>query len=328
MRKILLGFFCLISLQPLYSQEYAEVKKLIEKKQFSEARKILLQKLNENANDDSAHFFMGVIHYRKGEYDEAVKYPEKCVALNAQSSLYYLKFGQALGQSAQRGGIFAQIGSVGRIKNAFEKAVKLDPKNFEARYMLVAFHLQAPGIVGGSQDVAKQQIDEYERLDARNAKVLRAYFYAARKEDDKFLEAFLSLDVPKDEASLDIYEDILASMFPGIVRYYLDRKEFDRVEKISLKAIDTFEKSVWGYWGYGRGLTEQGKYDEAIAQFERCIAADDKWGGCYYRAGIAYQLKGEKQRAIEYFEKYLSIEKDASSSTVRDAKSRLETLRK
>jgi tetratricopeptide (TPR) repeat protein len=44
-----------------------------------------------------------------------------------------------------------------KVRTSFERAVQLDPKNWEARVDLAEFYLQAPSMVGGGQDKARAQ---------------------------------------------------------------------------------------------------------------------------------------------------------------------------
>jgi Tfp pilus assembly protein PilF len=46
---------------------------------------------------------------------------------------------------------------VGKVRTSFERAVELDPRNWQARTDLAEFYLEAPAIVGGGKDKARQQ---------------------------------------------------------------------------------------------------------------------------------------------------------------------------
>ncbi len=313
--------------EQIFSQDYSEIHSLLfKKKKYSEANTLIDNKLRYQPDDDSALFYKGVILFYQKKFEDAVTFFEKCVNANKKCAQYHLWLGKALGQSAKRGGIFAQIGSVGRIKGSFEKAIELDPKSFEARYMLVAFHLQAPGIAGGSQDVAVQQAVDYEKINEIDAKILWASIYAVKKENNKFLDIFFSMSPPKDSDVFELYRDTFLYNVYVLIGDYLENGNSEKAKELSLRCIAMFPESSFGYWGYGRYLTNSGNYDEAVLNFEKAISLDSKSAGNYYRIGIAYQLKGEKEKAISAFEKYLSFP-NLKEEIARDARDRLNKLK-
>jgi tetratricopeptide (TPR) repeat protein len=326
MKSMLITFFIVFPTF-LLAQDYSEINNLVKQNNYKEAESFLSEKLRANADDDSAHYFSGMIFLQKEKFDEAIKSFEKCVTLKPQIGLYHLRLGQVLGRSAQKGGVFAQIGSVGRIKGSFEKAVELDPKNFESRYMLSVFHLQAPGIVGGNQEIAKQQAKEYERFNSNKAGIIWAAYYGTIKDDDKFLEIFLKTNPVTEEELRDFYKEVFFNKMQTILIDFIEKKNYENAEKISVKFIEAFPASYIGHWAFGRCLTEKKQYDEAIIQFEKGINLEKKYFGGYYRIGIAYQLKGDTLKAIEYLEKFLAMETKVTDAT-KDAKAKLEELKR
>lgn len=84
-------------------------------------------------------------------------------APNSAESHYWL--GAVYGQQAMAAGIFSKMGYAKKVKLEFEKAAALDPKHIEARFGLLQFHLQAPGIAGGDEDVARAMAVELAAID-------------------------------------------------------------------------------------------------------------------------------------------------------------------
>ncbi len=66
-----------------------------------------------------------------------------------------------------------------------------------------------------------------------------------------------------------------------------------------------------------------GAYDDAIREYEAAYAIAPK-PGFYYDIGRAYELKGDKKHALEYFLKYLELEPNGPAST--EARMRSVTL--
>jgi Tfp pilus assembly protein PilF len=70
------------------------------------------------------------------------------------------------------------------VRNEFEEAVHLDPANIQARRDLAEFYFQAPWIVGGSKNGAKEQIDAISALDPVKGHLVRAEFWQEEKKPD------------------------------------------------------------------------------------------------------------------------------------------------
>ena len=63
------------------------------------------------------------------------------------------------------------------MRRELERAIELDESNLDAYDALQAFHLQAPSIVGGSKDRAREIAGQIRELDAaRGAGALAAYY--------------------------------------------------------------------------------------------------------------------------------------------------------
>ena len=60
-----------------------------------------------------------------------------------------------------------------KVKKELEEAVRLNPSNIEARFDLEDFCLNAPWIVGGNKDEARDQVDAISALDAVEGHVAR-----------------------------------------------------------------------------------------------------------------------------------------------------------
>ena len=99
------------------------------------------------------------------EWDRGITACERARSLDPQKSLYHLWLGRIYGEKAGRAGIsFSSLGLAKKVRTSFERAVELDPKSWEARTDLAEFYFEAPGIVGGGKDKARQQADALLRL--------------------------------------------------------------------------------------------------------------------------------------------------------------------
>lgn len=89
--------------------------------------------------------------------EQAERKFEQAIKAEPGVGLYHLWLGRAVGTQAQRASIVRQPFLARRVKAEFERAVELDPTLIDARDGLISFYLQAPGVMGGSIEKAKEQ---------------------------------------------------------------------------------------------------------------------------------------------------------------------------
>jgi tetratricopeptide (TPR) repeat protein len=91
------------------------------------------------------------------EWDRGISNCERARNLDQQNSLHYLWLGRIYGEKADRAGFFSAAGLAKKVRTSFERAVELAPNDWEARTVLGEFYVEAPGIVGGGKDKAREQ---------------------------------------------------------------------------------------------------------------------------------------------------------------------------
>ncbi len=124
--------------------------------------KSLQSAVSQNTANAEAFFWLGRSYYELRDYDNAVVHAEKAVSLDNKNSLYHQWLGRAYGGKADRDKSFFLAK---KVKKELEEAVRLNPSNIEARFDLEDFCLNAPWIVGGNKDEARDQADAISSLD-------------------------------------------------------------------------------------------------------------------------------------------------------------------
>ena len=107
----------------------------------------------------------GRAQFDQGRYSNAASHFEQALAQAPGTSLYAQWLGRACGLEAQHAGILSKMGLASRSREAFEKAVSLDPANLGARSDLAAYYAAAPGFLGGGLEKARAQVAEIRRRD-------------------------------------------------------------------------------------------------------------------------------------------------------------------
>jgi len=134
-------------------------KELLSSGRVDEALQTLQQQISRSPNDAEAYNFLCRAYFMLEQWDRGIAACERARNLDPQKSLYYLWLGRIYGEKADRAGFLSAAGLAKKVRGSFERAVELGPRSWEARADLAEFYLEAPSIVGGGKDKAREQAD-------------------------------------------------------------------------------------------------------------------------------------------------------------------------
>jgi tetratricopeptide (TPR) repeat protein len=146
-----------------------------------QARSAAKSVIMSRAGSAAAAFLNGCIAFGDRRSDKAADFFE-FAASSQPRSLYFDWLGRAYGEQAQRANKLKQPFLARKTKLAFEKAVDLDPANLEARNYLASFYQMAPGMLGGSEVRAREQIQAIRERNAYRGALANAGFLARAKD--------------------------------------------------------------------------------------------------------------------------------------------------
>jgi tetratricopeptide (TPR) repeat protein len=156
-------FFRMLPLFPLiaFSQsDFSNAEKLFRQGNYEQSQTAFENFLKDNPNNLKTIEYLGDLRGISKDWPAAMAYYQKLKKLKPSEADYYYKYGGALGMLAEESNKFYALGMIGDIRESFEKAIQLDPKHIEARWALIEFYLQLPGIVGGSEHKATNYANE------------------------------------------------------------------------------------------------------------------------------------------------------------------------
>jgi tetratricopeptide (TPR) repeat protein len=142
----------------------------------------LNSQINSAPNDAASYNFLCRAYFAVNDWDRAISACEKAVKLAPDIGEYHLWLGRAYGEKADTSSFLTAAGLAKRVRNEFERAVALDPKNAISRTDLAEFYMEAPGIVGGGQDKARAQAAELAKVDAAKAHWIRGRIAEKNKD--------------------------------------------------------------------------------------------------------------------------------------------------
>ena len=90
--------------------------------------------------------------------------------------------GRAYGKRAESSNPLMAPGLASKARDAFEKAVELNPKNLDALSDMFDYYLEAPGFLGGGFDKALAVAERTAKLDPAQAYFEKAKLAQKRKE--------------------------------------------------------------------------------------------------------------------------------------------------
>ncbi len=168
---------------PASSQAADTPQSLLASGQVDRATQSLTQQIQSQPTAE-AYNLLCRADFELDNWDAGIPACEKAVQLAPNNGLYHLWLGRIYGEKADRTSFLKATGLAKRVHAEFEKAVELSPDNWQARTDLAEFYLEAPGIVGGSEEKARAQSDALLTLNPGMAHWVRARIAQKHKEND------------------------------------------------------------------------------------------------------------------------------------------------
>lgn len=213
--------------------------------------------------------------------------------------------GRAYARQAMQASIFSAVKWAGRTREAWQRAVAIDPRHLEAQLALLDFYRMAPSIMGGGSDKASDQVATIAALDPSLGKFAQASMLL---EDDppraeallgealvldannrraRMVLAWLAMERKDWAAARAAWEPVLAEGdLQQTARYQLGKVAAVSGEALEqgLAYLDAFiaadtpdpELSVAAaQWRRGQVLEKLGRRDDAIAAYRAAVGDPD-----------------------------------------------------
>ncbi len=153
--KVFLTFLLLIA--PLTASVADSAQDKLSAGRIDEAIAELNGRLSSTPADAESSNLLCRAYYTLEDWDRAESLCRKAVSLDPQNSHFHLWLGRVYGEKADHVNFMSAASLAGKVRGEFERAVELNPKDVEARLDLAEFYIDAPGIVGGGEQKARDQ---------------------------------------------------------------------------------------------------------------------------------------------------------------------------
>ena len=155
--------------------EYDKAEKLYNQKKYYEANIICDNYVKMHPKDYKAVELLGDIAGQQKKWPEAIKQYEILKNAVPKNADYQYKFGGSMGMRARQVNRFKALGMLDDIEGSFLRAAKLDAKHIDARWALVVYYLEIPGILGGSETKSQRYANELSAISPAHGYLANGY---------------------------------------------------------------------------------------------------------------------------------------------------------
>lgn len=274
---------------------------LYDAKNYSEAKKALLP---YGQRDPNAAYYLGRIELNDNDFDKAADWFEKAVQMNPKSAVYYDWLGRAYGSQAQHANKFKLPFLARKARTAWETALAIDPDNLDVRDDLIQYYMQAPGVLGGSKEKARDMAAEIKKRNAYRGSIAVANLCAANK-DTVCIEREL-----QDIATS--YPDS-AAVYASLAAFYANQKQYDKAFAVLDQRLRARPNELTTLFSVGRTVSLSGQQlergEQALKTYLAAPTPDrgPRPANAHYRLGTIYEKKGAKDLAREEYRKALVL---------------------
>jgi tetratricopeptide (TPR) repeat protein len=279
----------------------ANPKELLAAGRVDEAVESLQQTIDHSPQDAESYNLLCRAWFMEEAWDRSISACERATALDPKNSYYFLWLGRAYGEKADRAGWFAAAGLAGKVRQSFERAVQLDPTNWQARTDLAEYYLEAPGIVGGGKDKAQAQADALMSLNPAMAHWVAGRI--AQKEKDMVAAERENRAAVAVGNGCRAWFD-LASFLRRMNRLDEMQETLTHLESCTVDRADALLDAAGLLLRTGRD------YPLAVRLLERYLAAPVEEGPAFKAhdvLGQIFERQGDRKAAAEQFRAALSL---------------------
>ena len=130
-------------------------KDMLQAGRVDDAINTLNGQISANPRDAEAIHSLCRAYFQYEDWDRAEGRCKKAVELQPNNSGFHRWLGRVYGEKAERATL--PLGLAIKTRDEFRRAAELDPTDTNAGVDVAEFYLEAPGIMGGGEDKARQQ---------------------------------------------------------------------------------------------------------------------------------------------------------------------------
>jgi len=291
--------FLLLTLAAATSAADPAISELLSLGRMNEAIRVLTTR-----DDAESLNLLSRAYYATERWDDAVKYGERAVTLRPNDAYYHLWLARAYGEKAASSNPLTSAAIARKARSEFERAVQLDPSNVEARLDLAQYYTEAPAILGGGLDKAREQAAQVAKYNSAKSHLILA---RVAEKEKQFPEAENQLRQAISEAK-------------DPAEYWLELAEFcrlhgrpDDMQKAVQAALAQPNRPAETYFdAAGELYLGNRDFPDAIAYLRNYLGSGGMVEGApafraHYLLGQIYEKMGQGPAAVSEYQASLAL---------------------
>jgi tetratricopeptide (TPR) repeat protein len=255
-------------------------------------------------NDAESMHLLSRAYYATEHWDEAVKCGERAVTLRPGDAYYHLWLAREYGEKAANANPMTAAAQARKARSEFERAVQLDPASVEARLDLAQYYTEAPVIIGGGLDKARDQAVQVAKQNPAKSHLILARIAGKEKQ---FPEAESQLRQAIGEARDP------AEYWLELARFYRLQGRPDDMQKAVQSAVAQPGISADTYFDAANELFEGNRdFPAAVSYLKKYLASGGMVEGApafraHYLLGQIYEKVGQAPAAVSEYQASLAL---------------------
>jgi len=286
------------------NDDLARAISVFDQHDYSTARSIFETIARNEPKNATAAFYLGRIYLIENNSEQALSWLNKAIEWDQDQSDYYLWLARALGMKAQEASVFKRHSIIKSVREAFEKAIALNPNNLEARLGLLQFYIGVPGIMGGSQEQAEKQAGAIQRRDSSLGHLARGMLQNSRHKPGLAEKEFLAAIEANPETFQAYYQ---------LAYLYSVMKKPEKAMEVIDKLIASYPAETDAYFhGAKIAVILDYQLDRAIEYLQKYLQtkpgeSSPSLASAHHLLGVIYQKKGDTEGARQQFQSALQL---------------------
>lgn len=258
-----------------------------------------------------------------GDAGRAIEMLDRAIRSDRNNANLHYLLGAAEAAHIGSRNTFGQMRAAGRMRRAWERAIELDPDHIQARFSMMVYYVQAPGIAGGDKDKARVEAAEISRRDEIMGHRARAVLASM---DDDFPGAVGELEQALTKVSDD--PETRATLLQELGFMCQRAENWACAHEAFSRGVVDDPEFMMGWYQIGRtALNARENVVEGIAALARYLAHEPKnndpslaWA--HTRIAELHMLNNDHEQATFHVRQALSLESDHEMA--RELQARLE----
>lgn len=265
-------------------------------------------------------FGLGLVDARSGNWGSAKDRFGRCVELDGGTAEYHHWLGNATFSTIDQVGLLGKASAARKGRDAYLRALELDPGIGGARVGLCEYYLNAPGIAGGSRKKAREQAErllDIAGFECHGHRVL-ATIHAKEgewTEGAERIDRAIETAEPGEERR---------SMYMAWIGLTLQKDRHADAVTYARRLLDAQPNDPRNAYTLGAVLQESGRHAEAVAHLEAARDAMPDQASPLWRLAQSYDELGRHREAHAAYTRF--VERFGDDGRVKAAKKRVKRL--